>query len=142
MDVNKSMIRASQISISIAAVHGMAMFVQLVRKMRLIRKHGKSFDRYNSLDMHSIDRMVANLIEWSIIFLPLVWSLGVTGNLDDTATRTSMTYVGLRGFYVALVSTFGVRRNGINVPLWIATFPSYGCLTVLLFKALHVIWTG
>lgn len=103
---------------------------------RLAKEAGKKFDRYNTPDMHNADRLNANFLEWSPMFLGLLWSLAATSNLSTAAIVAAWTYVGLRALYIGLVFTYGVSSNGMNRSLWISTFPAYFCLNVMFLQAI------
>ena len=89
--------------------------------------------------MLNADRIVANFLEWSLVFLSPLWSLAATGHLSAVATNIAWTYVGVRGFYCILVTTFGVNHNGLNLSLWAATLPGYFCLLYLTAQAFWMI---
>jgi len=163
-ELSSSFAEASSITVAFTAVYVAALVNQVVCKKRLLaratkkanKNDDKVFDRYAAAEMRNPDRLVANLMEWGFVFLPLVWSLGATGRLvlvdgggveDDvdgatTATTTSSTackvawaYVVLRVLYVILQIKYGVATGGRNTRLWISTLPSYICLAYLLVKA-------
>lgn len=103
----------------------------------------ENFDRYNSLEMRSADRMLANMMEWSFVFFPLLWSLALTGRLvssGDDALKWSWRYIYLRGLYIILSIRYGVASNGKNKPLWVSTFPAYVCLLCMFKKAIVILW--
>ena len=104
------------------------------------RAAGKRFDRYNSPEMHVVDRLQGNFLEWSPIFLGLLWTLAANGALSGPALAAVWGYVTLRALYVVLILKNGLKDNGMNKPLWISTFPAYGCLSVMFAKAVAVLF--
>ena len=135
--------QATRITVAFTAVYSSALFLQVVTKQRTIIQHKqakKQFDRYNSPALLHVDRLVANMMEWAFIFLPLLWSLAVTDRLDDGAARASWFYVMTRALYVVLVMKVGVATSGRNKGLWMSTFPGYVCLIVMMKKALPLLW--
>ena len=117
-----------------------ALFQQARRLARSGNSSNKTYDRYTDPKMRAADRLQANLLEWSPIFLGLVWSLGVVGALDGVVLGVAWTYLGLRALYIGLVLQKGVASNGMNRHLWISTFPAYGCLTVMSISAISNLW--
>lgn len=105
--------------------------------LRQARKANKMFERYSSPQMHNADRLVGNFLEWSPVFMGLLWPLAATGNLTSTSTNVAWMYVGLRAFYIVLEIRYGVASDGLNKQLWISTFPAYLCLNYLLLQAAH-----
>ena len=96
------------------------------------------YDRYNDPSMQAPDRLVGNLLEWSPMFLGLLWSLAATNHLTSTgADRAAWIYVALRALFEALVLQHGVRSNGMQKHLWISTFPAYACLLFMAHVAVR-----
>ena len=131
---------AARLTVIFCALYGMT-FVNVLRVKKVLfrqaRKAGRTFDRYTDPKMRVADRLQANLLEWSPIFLGLVWSLGVVGALEGVVLGASWTYLGLRALYIGLVLQKGVSTNGMNRHLWISTFPGYACLLYLLAAAVQ-----
>ena len=127
-------------------VYMTALLFQVFTKQYLIqqaKKNNTRFDRYTSVAMRSPDRLVANLIEWSFVFLPLLWTLAMTDKLSSESSVVVMaawTYVALRALYVVLVARHGVSDTGRNKALWISTYPAYVCLAVMLVKAAPILY--
>lgn len=109
------------------------------RLHRIAQQEKKLFDRYNSPEMHNADRLQANFLEWSPVFLGLVWSLAATVNLSKMSIAASWLYLGLRAIYIVLVLQYGVASNGFNQALWVSTFPSYICLVFMTQEAIRFI---
>mmetsp|Transcript_16105 Transcript_16105/g.32422 ORF Transcript_16105/g.32422 Transcript_16105/m.32422 type:complete len:143 (-) Transcript_16105:356-784(-) len=134
---------ATRITVAFAIVYSTALFLQIVTKQRVIIQHknsNKPFDRYTSPSLRHVDRLVGNMIEWALVFLPLLWCLAVCDRLDTVAVRSSWMYVFCRAVYVILVMVHGVASSGRNKMLWISTLPAYGCLIVLMVKAVPLLW--
>ena len=133
-----SVIQAAQVTVAYSGLYGMTLFTQFVKK-KLIHakkiKEGKVFDRYNSIEMRPYDRLTMNYLEWMPVFLCPLWSMAATDTLTDTSITVAWVYISLRTMYFGLVLKFGVNISGHNAPLWISTFPGYGCLIYLLFRA-------
>lgn len=130
--VERNIQEAARITVGFVALYSVSFWNILISKKKCLAKaKGKPFDRYTDPGMHVADRLQANLLEWSPIFLGLVGALAATDNLSTSCIRASRAYLVFRGVYTALVLKYGVRRNGLNKQLWIATFPAYGCLTWL-----------
>jgi len=96
-------------------------------------------DRYNCPELLNADRLVANILEWTPIFLGSVWSLAAVDRLDERCRKFSWGYVGLRAVYLVLVVKYGVAKGGRNKPLWVSTFPSYICLIFLWKRSLEIL---
>eukprot|EP00978_Attheya_sp_CCMP212_P008907 scaffold21007_cov52-Attheya_sp.AAC.1 len=129
---------AARITVVFSTLYMLTLVNQILTKKRLFQQfkaQGKTFNRYAAPEMLNADRLVANLLEWSLVFLSPLWSLAATGHLSEAATKIAWTYVGVRGFYCILVTTFGVTQNGYNLPLWAATLPGYFCLLYLAAQA-------
>jgi uncharacterized MAPEG superfamily protein len=80
-------------------------------------KSTKVFDRYQSPGMLSADRAVGNLLEWTPVFLELLWMLVVMedggeqkGLMSHRSTiyYAAWAYVGFRFLYVVLALTGAV----------------------------------
>ena len=134
---------AARLTVIFCALYGMT-FVNVLRVKKVLfrqaRKAGRTFDRYTDPKMRVADRLQANLLECSPIFLGLVWSLGVVGALESVVLGASWTYLGLRALYIGLVLQKGVSSNGMNRHLWISTFPAYGCLIVMFVSTISNLW--
>lgn len=130
--------KAAQITVGYCGLYSLTLFNQFVNKKRLHRQakqEGKVFERYTSPAMLPYDRLTANFVEWMPVFLGPLWSMAATGTLSDHSVAVAWGYVGLRALYFGLIMKFGVNISGQNVPLWISTFPGYGCLFYLLVAA-------
>lgn len=114
---------AAKLTVGFSSVYGIAMMLQTVAKQRLIIQK-KIVDRYNCPELLNADRLVANLLEWSPMFLGPVWSLAAVGRLDERCCRIAWLYVSLRVIYLVLVVKFGVAKGGRNKPLWGSTLPT------------------
>mmetsp|Transcript_3582 Transcript_3582/g.7421 ORF Transcript_3582/g.7421 Transcript_3582/m.7421 type:complete len:120 (+) Transcript_3582:68-427(+) len=93
------------------------------------KKEGKEFNRYTSSEMFIADRLNSKFLEWSPIFLGLLWSLAAVGRLHQLFPLcTAWTYVGLRALYIFLILRYGVQTDEMNKGLWLSTFPEYICI--------------
>ena len=137
-------VKAAQITTVFSFMYGCTFINVLISKKRCYRNakktNNKNYDRYTSPDMRPADRLQANFLEWSPVFLGLMWSLAATNNLGTTGTSMCWTYIALRGLYVVLILRFGVSTSGNNVSLWASTFPAYGCLMYLSFRAIRLLF--
>ena len=134
---------ASQITIAFSGLYALTLFNQIVRKKIYHyngRKTGKTFERYESLEMRPHDRLTANFLEWMPLFLCPLWVLASTESFTDSCINIAWSYVAVRALYILLVLQFGVDRSGNNVPLWAATFPGYACLTHLLVQSVRAVF--
>mmetsp|Transcript_4818 Transcript_4818/g.12260 ORF Transcript_4818/g.12260 Transcript_4818/m.12260 type:complete len:150 (+) Transcript_4818:218-667(+) len=144
-DMDDDIRAAARLTVIFCALYG-ATFANVLRVKKMLfrqaREAGRTFDRYTSLQMRVADRLQANLLEWSPIFLGLVWSLGVVGALDGggVALWAAWIYLVLRALHVGLVLHKGVSSSGMNRHLWISTFPAYGCLVVMFISAISNLW--
>lgn len=130
---------AAKLTVAFILLYELTFVHILVYKKRLLRQHQqqkKPFDRYQSPQMQTADRLQANFLEWAPIFLGLLWSLATTSNLSSHTVVAAWTYLALRLLYIFLVLKNGVASNGMNRALWISTFPSYFCL---LFMTQHAV---
>jgi len=131
--------KAAQITVVFLTLYSFTFINVLVNKKRML-KHAhlekKTFDRYASPQMHNADRLLGNFLEWSPIFLGLVWSLAATANLTPSSITVAWTYVALRCLYLVLLLRQGVASDGMNRHLWISTFLAYLCLTYLWIQAI------
>lgn len=137
-DTNSDIMKAAQITVVLSFLYLLTLVNVLVHKkrgLRQARSANKTFDRYNSPQMHNADRLVGNFLEWSPIFMGLLWPLAVTGNLSSSSVTVSWMYVALRALYMVLEIKYGVASDGLNKPLWVATFPAYICLNYLFVQA-------
>jgi uncharacterized MAPEG superfamily protein len=126
---------AARITLVYSTIYSVTMVNQVVSKKMLHRKLGKSFDRYNSLEMRNADRLTGNFLEWTPLFLSPLWSMAMTETFSDVSQTMAWTYLGLRMLYVGLSFKYGVNEQGHNVSLWASTLPSYICLIYLLVAA-------
>ena len=136
----ENLLRAARLTVAFLFLYMLTFFNILKTKNHLIREaslHGKIFDRYSCPQMQTADRLMGNFLEWSPIYLGLVWSLAATGNWTRMTIAAAWGYIGLRGIYMVLLLQHGVAANGRNKSLWISTFPSYACL---LWMMIHAIW--
>jgi len=62
----------------------------LVTKKWLLRQNREKFDCCTSPSMRTADRLQANFLEWSPIFLGLLWSLAATDK-DAEGSRRQLT---------------------------------------------------
>lgn len=134
-----SILAAAKITVAFSNLYGLSFVNILMTKKRLARKakaEGKAFDRYESSDMRTADRLSGNLLEWYPVFMSPLWALALTGLLDDTCIAVSWTYISLRVLYAGLILKHGVSRSGMNPSLWISTFPGYACLLFLNVRAM------
>ena len=142
---SQSILGAARVTVAFTSVYIISMLHQIICKKRLLRKARlksteSSLNRYGHPELHNADRLVANLLEWSPIFLCPLWCLAVTDRLDQTCLHFSWAYVMLRGLYVCLLIKFGVSRNGNNTQLWISTLPAYACLLFLWQRSLGLLF--
>jgi uncharacterized MAPEG superfamily protein len=139
---NTSLLTAAKITVAYSTIYSLTMLNQVVQKKRLYKKYASknnSFDRYNSVEMRDADRLTGNFMEWSMVFLGPLWSMAAIEALSDTVVFMAWTYVGLRVLYVVLSIRHGVNSQGLNKPLWLATFPSYPCLAYILFASIRAV---
>jgi uncharacterized MAPEG superfamily protein len=101
------------------------------------RRRGRTLDRYRSPEMHHPDRLVGNFVEWTPVFLCPVWCMAATKTLSTSSVTAAHVYLCLRALYIVLSVRYGVSPEGNNVPLWISTFPAYGCLFYLYRDAIR-----
>ena len=123
---SQSILGAARVTVAFTSVYIVSMLYQIISKKRLLRKarlKGEPLNRYGHPELHNADRLVANLLEWSPIFMAPLWCLAVTDRLDQSCMHFAWAYVLLRGMYVCLLIKFGVNRNGNNTQLWISTLP-------------------
>jgi uncharacterized MAPEG superfamily protein len=135
--------KGAQITVVSTFLYSLTLVNVVVRKKRCLRQArqaNKTFDRYTSPQMHNADRLVGNFLEWSPIFMGLIWPLAVTGNLSSSSVLVAWTYVALRALYIVLEIKYGVASDGLNKPLWISTFPSYICLNYLLVQCIRTLF--
>jgi hypothetical protein len=59
----------------------------------LHRKLGKSFDRYNSLNMRDADRLTGNFLGWTPLFLGPLWSMAMTETFSDVSQIMAWKYL-------------------------------------------------
>jgi uncharacterized MAPEG superfamily protein len=135
--------KAAQITVVFILLYSLTFVNVLVNKKRLLgqaRADKKKFDRYTSPQMLPADRLQANFLEWSPIFLGLLWSLAATANLSKgSSVAVAQIYVGLRALYIVLLLRYGVGSNGMSKPLMISTFPAYICLLYLGKQAVRLL---
>lgn len=140
MSSNDDITKAAQITLIYTTLYLMTLMNVVVTKKRCLRQArqtNKKFDRYASSLMRDADRLVGNFLEWSPIFLGLLWSMAATSNLSHSCVNVAWTYVVLRALYITLQIRYGVASDGLNKPLWISTFPGYGCLIYLFVQAIR-----
>lgn len=134
--------QAARITVVFVLLYEVTFANGLITKKRLLqesRQQKKPFDRYKSPHMHTADRLQSNFLEWSPIFLGLLWSLAATSNLSRNSVVAAWVYLGLRALYIVLILRYGVASNGFNKPLWISTFPGYVCLLYMTQQAIRLI---
>lgn len=140
---SQSILGAARVTVAFTSVYIVSMLYQIISKKRLLRKarlKGEPLNRYGHPELHNAGRLVANLLEWSPIFMAPLWCLAVTDRLDQSCMHFAWAYVLLRGMYVCLLIKFGVNRNGNNTQLWISTLPAYGCLLFLWQRSLGLLF--
>ena len=134
---------AGQATVAFLTLYSSTFVMVLMRKKTLFyaaKAAGKRFDRYNSPEMQVVDRLQGNFLEWSPVFLGLLWTLATAGALQGTTLTVAWGYVALRGLYLALILRHGVSANGANKALWPSTFPAYACLLYMLAQAVPVLF--
>ena len=134
---------AGQATVVFLALYSVIPHIGLVRKRGLLaaaRASGKQFDRYTSPEMFTLDRLHGNFLEWSPVYLGLLWTLATAQVLEGATLAVAWTYVGLRALYMGLVLQYGVNREGMNKALWPSTFPAYGCLLYMMTKAVGALF--
>ena len=134
---------AGQLTVAFLTLYSSTFVIVLARKRTLLKKakaSGTFFDRYKSPEMQVVDRLQGNFLEWSPVFLGLLWTLAAVGALEGSVKTVAWGYVGLRGLYLALILRHGVTANGMNKALWPSTFPAYGCLLFLFTKAVQTLY--
>lgn len=132
---------AAKITVAFSGLYGLTFVNILISKKRMSQKakaEGKTFNRYESKDMQTADRLNGNILEWYPVFMGPLWALAFTGLLDDTCVAVAWTYFGLRVLYAGLILKNGVAQSGINRSLWVSTFPGYACLIFLFIKAMRL----
>jgi len=137
---NDDLLTAARITVVYLMLYGTTFANTNLAKKRAARQH-RNFDRYNnnSPSMLVADRLQGNFLEWSPVFLGLLWSLAATFHLSSTtaAAVAAWIYVALRALYIVLILLRrGVNSQGRNSQLWISTFPAYVCLLCMLIEAL------
>ena len=144
-----ALVAAAQITVVFTILYALTFVNGLITKRLLLARetasrqnndNEKPYDRYTHPDMRNADRLQANFLEWSPIFLGNLWSLAVTGNLTPRCVTASWTYVGLRALYIVLMKRHGVASTGKNTALYPSTMPSYVCLLYLLQHAVRVLF--
>jgi uncharacterized MAPEG superfamily protein len=140
---NPLLIHAGRITVGFLTLHLVCILNVVFHKRRCLTQamaENKVFDRYTSPLRHVPDRMFHNLLEWTHIFLGLLWSLVATGNLNQVSFYAAWAYVGVRALYIVLVLQYGVASNGMNKALWIATVPAYFCLICMFRQASYTLF--
>jgi uncharacterized MAPEG superfamily protein len=135
-------LKAAQITVVFSMMYGATFINVLISKKRALqmaRAAKKEYDRYTSPYMRSSDRLQANFLEWSPVFLGLMWSLAATNNLGSSS-MVCWAYIWLRALYIVLILSYGVTANGLNVALWASTFPAYACLTYLGVRGIQLLF--
>ena len=142
--LDDSLRAAGQLTVAFLCLYGSIFVLILLRKKHLSRKakaNKTKFDRYKSFEMHVVDRLQGNFLEWSPLFLGLTWSLAAVGALCETLTLiAAWMYVAVRFLYIILVLQNGVAQDGLNKALWPSTFPAYACLLFMAFRAIAVLY--
>lgn len=136
--------KAAQITVVFTMLYTLTFVNGLVSKKRFLRqarRANKKFDRYSSPLMQSADRLQANFLEWSPIFLGLLWSLAATENLSKSSGTViaAWMYLKFRALYVVLVLRHGMAADGMNRSLWMSTMPAYLCLMFLAQQAIRTL---
>ena len=149
-NIANHVVKAAQLTVAFVILYKICMMNILRMKIQCINnvnkqrqrgeKEAQQFDRYSSPAMHTADRLVGNFLEWYPMFIGLVWSLALTGNLNTTCYVASWLYVILRGLYIVLILQYGVATNGINTSLAISTIPSYICLIIMCCEAIRQLY--
>ena len=135
--------KAAQITVVFCMMYGCTFINILINKKRsyhMAMEAKKEYDRYTSPAMRTSDRLQQNLLEWSPIFLGLLWSLALTNSLGATSSYVCWAYIALRALYAVLIFRFGVQSSGMNKALWASTFPAYGCLIFLSTRAIRLLF--
>lgn len=165
---------ACRLTVSYLLVYSSAIVLQVVTKKRLLRRSSSRshhhhhpqqkkeqkehpFDRYQNLEMLAADRAVGNLLEWTPIYLGLVWVLAALDGLGGASTSTTTSsattwwslqaacyhaawgYIGTRILYLLLIYTKGISLDGKQSSLYAATYPAYACLIILLVQAVKLL---
>ena len=130
---------AARLTVAFTLLYSLTIINITATKARLYREARQketTFDRYKSPQMLIADRLQGNFLEWSPIFLGLVWSLAAIRQLTLLCVGAAWGYLALRVLYLVLIMKYGVHSSGRNVKLWPSTMPSYLCL---LFMGQHAI---
>jgi uncharacterized MAPEG superfamily protein len=133
--------KGAQLTVIFTLLYSFTFVNVLVTKKRLLKQceaAKEQFDRYSSPQMRPADRLQAHFLEWSPMFLGLVWSLAATSNLTPVLPAAQL-YLGLRALYIVLILRFGVATNGLSKPLWASTFPAYACLLYMAQDAIRML---
>jgi len=136
------LVAAARLTVVFVLLYASTFVNVLVTKKRLLRqarRDNQAFQRYASPRMHAADRLNGNFLEWSPVFLGLLWSLAATSNLARPSVTAAWAYLGLRALYVALVLRHGVASDGMNKSLWISTMPAYLCLAYMFKEAIRLL---
>ena len=83
----QSILGTARVTVAFTSVYIVSLCYQIICKKRLLRKarlKGEPFNRYGHPELHNADRLVANILEWSPIFLCPLWCLAVTDRLDQS----------------------------------------------------------
>ena len=84
---SQSILGAARVTVAFISVYIVSLLYLIYCKKRLLRKarlKGEPLNRYGHPELHNADRLVANLLEWSLIFLGPLWCLAVTDRLDQS----------------------------------------------------------
>jgi hypothetical protein len=91
------------------------------------------FDRYSDPRMIPYDRIVGNLLEWSMPFLSVFWaSLALSSQKDaQFVVNMGWIYVASRALYVFVAPNGGIGKTGAKTKILISTVPAYLALFTL-----------
>lgn len=77
------------------------------------------------------DRLVGNMLEWTVVFLPVWWMAIITTAADSTTVALGWAYIACRVLYMLLVMNGGIYTKNIKPIMFLATVPAYVILTWL-----------
>ena len=94
----------------------------------------KIFKRWSNEDddMVTADRIVANLVEWGIIFWPLFFGCILVHGSTGNHIIAGYVYVIARLIYVLLGCAVTFKNHITNLKVLVATIPAYGALIYLI----------
>jgi hypothetical protein len=83
--------------------------------------------------LYPLNRLVGNLLEWSVVFLPLFWVVLVA--TQGASLWLGWVYIAARSWYFVLVCNGAIRTSGPRTIILTATVPAYCVLYALIGKA-------